>query len=1387
MKINELLKLDHINFIRTLLIIAVINITAIFVCSAQLHSYKFRYLTVDEGLSHTDANDIAQDKNGYIWIGTYFGLDRFDGYSIRKYYNKNNPLMNAYKNRIRFVYPDQLGKIWIGTEDGLQIFDPKSEKYSDIIEQKSKASPYLGKIVRIGDRIFGLRDGELRSYAIRDADITEIELKAPKKIRFTDMATDQNGLLFLSTNTGIYILDKRLRFSEARTVGSNLKNLSCLYINSEGSLLTSSADTIYLLKSYQSLKKAFVIDKRFSHPEIHHVKNIFQKDQSDYWINIGSGLIRVDKNLKLIQHVNSKVAQSSLNSSSVSKVIIDRSGCLWLATFGGGVNYCDLNEKLFGTMKHDPENPNSLSGNHVRAILADGENLWIGTNANGLNFYSFKKRKFTTYNTINSYPKLKSNMVTALAKDGAGNIWIGSSHGIDILKADKTALLKPKGYEYFPSYIIETLAKDCFGNIWFGNHVNNYGVIYEDAKGTHKVKYYDEGYFILPDSSKPELFISSTKGLKRLIIDNQGNITKQYHYRAANRQNALSSDYTYPIVRENKDKYWVGTMGGGLNAITFTNDRKTYSIKTYNADYGIYNDVESVEMDVFGRIWIGGNGLECLDPKTGKVIRYDKNDGLQGNSFKVGASYKGSDGKLYFGGISGLNYFYPGEIKSNTIDARPILTDILINNNRPDYGPGSHSKIENAIGYGKELSISHDQNNFIIFFSSMHFANPLKCKYRYKLIGFDQDWKYTDGRNPSAAYSNLDFKRYVFMVQATNNDGIWSKSKAETSILIIPPWWKSNLAKLVYLIAFISILLAIYIFQARWYRLKHEIAVRQANESKREEIHKQREEHAEQQLMFFTNISHEFRTPLTLILGPLENLIKENTSPGINTIYQVMFKNTKRLLNLVSELMNFRKASDNAIKLQVQPVTIRDFCVGLAEEFNNLAARKNFDFKVKDYTQKELTTVVGYFDREVLEKILFNLLNNSFKYTADGGTVLLEILTDHDTDRFMFNNRFKQLNQYRAKNYIYFRISDSGIGISRESIEKIFDRYYRVSTHHLGSGVGLALVKSLTQIHKGDIYVSSERHKGTEIIIGIPSGEEDYTEQEKVNAGNISGRKLEPVDSSILIPLALNPISNKRDIKKISNKRILIVEDNDELRSFLKYTLEKKYLVEEASDGNMGLEMATENIPDLIISDVMMPDMNGTELCRIIKDKFETRHVPFIILSAKDALESKIEGMESGADFYFTKPLSIELLSLTIQNIFEQAEKVKEHYSNNYNAQATVLVHSEKDKAFVNRLLSIIEENIRDPELDVDFLCNKLYISRTKLYQKIKSISDQSVADFIRTIRLKTAIRIMTHEDVPLYEVSDRIGLQSSATFSRAFKKEYGKSPLQYMQSLKNS
>ena len=1367
--------------------------------NAQQSPLKFSYLTVDDGLSHTDVKEVKQDKLGFIWIATLYGLDRYDGHEIKRFYNTTVPKNFSFKNRIRSMCLDESDRIWLGSEDGIQFFDPRLEKYTNVDnpEHNTGKKTYSRLIAYRKGLLATIAETRFRLFRINGGVLKDIPLKYPPGVSFSDMILDNQENIWLASNQGLWVLDHAFRFRHFEIGDDPTKSQAHLlkvFLNRQGQLIVVNGATAILTNENTgellSSKSPIALanpGKQLIIPGCSIINDIIQDKKLNYWVSTDVGLIVLDKKFAIKQTITTQSFVNSLNTNFLDKIFIDRSDCLWVCTFGGGIDFCDLNEKQFYAFQHNPEVSNTLSGNHIRSVLEEsGHIVWIGTNANGLNQYDFNTKIFKHYNTKSEGVKLKSNEVDALVLDNRQNLWIASDKGLEIMDRQRRILLHPSGLEKFPAEAITSLVKDCYGNIWFGSYYYGYGNIIRNRNNSYTLNYRGPGssYFIWADNRRPELLISSINGLKRLIIDSAGNVIKSFQYRVNDNSNSLSSNYVFPIQKQTDSTYWIGTIGGGLDFLTLKKDN-TYTVKIYDSKYGVFNDVEAMEIDNKGNVWMGGNGLERLDVQTKKLTRFDKNDGLQGNSFKVGASYKGRDGKLYFGGINGLNYFYPDSIKSNGIAAHPVFTDLMINNKitHIDGSSAGENVLPKSIPYSNHVVLNYLQNNFVVSFSSMHYANLSKCQFRYKLNGFDTEWKYTTGKNPTAAYINLDYDKYTLILEASNNDGVWSPETAMLHIEVTPPWWKSSLAKTIYAIIFIAILLGVYIYQARWFRLKRELAIRDVEEKKREEMHTQREELYQQQLQFFANISHEFRTPLSLILGPLENLLTESSASVYRHTFQVMYRNAKRLINLVNELINFRKVADNAIKLRVAKISMLNFIDELFDEFKDLAEKKGIEFTLK----LPETDVLTCLDKQVAEKILLNLLNNAFKYTSPGGKVTLEAFTDFDQLEPLYHSEYKLLHDSRAENYAFFRVADTGVGISRESIGRIFDRYYRINNSHIGSGIGLALVKSLTLLHKGDIYVYSERFKGTEIIIALPREEQNYSTTEKTNSGdNQSAVMLEELDHSAEFISNDPVVSFEKSISaQHQRQHIILVEDNNELRSFLKEVLEKQYTVYEAINGLEGYQLAVEHIPDLIISDVMMPAMNGIELCSKIKTTFETSHIPFLLLSAKSALEARLEGLESGADYYIAKPVSIELLQLTIHNLFEQKRKLKLRYTEDYYTEATELVHSNQDKEFLDKLIKLIEANMHDPDLDVDFICDNMYTSRSKLYKKIKSISDQSINEFIRTIRLKKAAYIMTHEDVTQIEITERIGIKSISYFQKAFRKEFGKTPSQFTQTAK--
>ncbi|RYG10308.1 MAG: response regulator, partial [Chitinophagaceae bacterium] len=604
--------------------------------------------------------------------------------------------------------------------------------------------------------------------------------------------------------------------------------------------------------------------------------------------------------------------------------------------------------------------------------------------------------------------------------------------------------------------------------------------------------------------------------------------------------------------------------------------------------------IKGITEDSKGNFWIStANGLTKFNPKSFDFKKYNTGDGLQGLEFEANAYLKTKNGEMFFGGVNGFNHFHPDDIATNRFVPPVYITEFQIFNQK--INPGTEkSPLENDISYTENIKLDHDQATISFRFASLNYVSNENNSYAYKLEGQDKDW-IDAGNTKQAFYTNLDPGTYTFRVKASNNDEVWNETGTAIRLVISPPFWSS------WWFRTLAIVLAGYLaYLALSFRRRLEL--RKIEEDKREEIH-------QTQLQFFTNISHEFRTPLSLILGPIERLLKEDTQESFLTYYNTIHRNANRLLRLINELMDFRKTASGALKLNAINGNLNLFIDEVAEEFSEMATENNIQFSV----DKETIPVEVWFDRQVLEKIILNLINNSLKYTKAGGQVKLELLANLENIQPAFENQLDIASNYQAKSYVYIRVIDSGIGISKESIQHLFERYYRITETHLGSGVGLAFVKSLTLLHKGTIKVSSERNKGTEIIIGIPCAKEDYTVEEQLTHSiEAGGTRLESItyhtESELKQPVAKTETAS-------TEKTILIVDDNDELRNFLSGVLSPLYNIIAGTDGQDGLNQARKELPDLIISDVMMPGLSGTEFCSIIKDDILTSHIPFLMLT----------------------------------------------------------------------------------------------------------------------------------------------------------------------------
>jgi signal transduction histidine kinase/ligand-binding sensor domain-containing protein/CheY-like chemotaxis protein/AraC-like DNA-binding protein len=1358
-------------------------------CQAPL--LKFKHITDEQGLSNTSVECILQDHRGFMWFGTLDGLNRYDGYNITVYNYEPKDTSSISDNTIQCIYEDRQNRLWIGTSNGLNLFDQTTNKFIRYIHSSNPNS-------------------------ISDNNINDIYEDTGHNLW---IATAGGGLNLFDRNKSEF---KHLvhRDNQHNSLSNNEVNSICE--DTKGNFWVATNNGLNLFnrqKNSFSLVKNLTDKASANNADYNNIQQVKCDHQNNLWMIANDhGLIFFNHEKNIIKNYTHQDSNpNSIGSDILRHILIDHAGKVWIGGINAGLNLYDPQTNSFINYHHEPENSTSLSQKSVKYIYEDKQdNLWVGTLRGGVNLYTPQSGRFKLYKQTASPLSLSYDDIRSFHQDKSGNIWVGADGGGLDLFNEKNGTFKhyrhdPNNPSSLSSSAIISITGDSNDNLWISTW--NGGLNKFNSKTGTFIHYRhnpadknsinsdfvrkafedsEHNMWIATDVGGVNLFDRNTNKFSRLtqgtqnkthlwgnnIIDinedDQKNlwiltldsgincynfISKQFSHYLYNK-NGATNDIAFAFT-DSKGRFWIGKKGLYL----FDRARDKFTLYTHLA--GLADEyIKGILEDNDGNLWIStSNGITKFNPDTYAFKKFNVGDGLQGLEFEVGSCMKAKNGELFFGGVNGFNVFYPGNIRSNPNVPPVYLTDFQILNKSVAIGL-KDSPLKEDISVTKEIYLTYRQSTFSLLFSALNYVAPENNQYAYKLESFDKNWVKA-GTERKASYTNIDPGEYTFTVKASNNDGLWNEKGAQIKIFISPPFWSTWWFR-----SIIVIILLTCVYLILYFRRAFEL--RRMEEKKNEEMH-------QVQLQFFTNISHEFRTPLSLILGPLEKITHETSQRKTTHYYHTIHRNANRLMSLINELMDFRKVESGVLKLKVSNTNLNVFLENITEEFRDLSETKKIDLTISEPSKFEK----AWFDSKLLEKIILNLLNNAFKYTGDDGKVSVELCYTLDSFTPEFGNELIVKNPRRSKDYFHILVKDNGIGISKESIDHLFERYYRISSTHLGSGVGLAFVKSLTMLHKGDITVYSERNIGTEFIISLPYSEDNYGDDEKWTDASEGGTSLESPIPKIIMPVIEEEQIDESPEINATKHNILLVDDNDELRDFLKGALAAHYEIIEATDGFSGLKKLEHEHVDLIISDIMMPRMNGIDFCKAVKNDMETSHIPFILLTAKDALESKIEGAESGADIYLSKPVSINLLLLTIRNIFEKQQKQKDRYLNDYYAEAKGLVNSSKDRDFIEKLTQIIDSQLINPELDVEFLCSEIYMSKTKLYQKIKGITGQSIAEFIRTFRLKKAIQIMTHEDVPLTEVTYRVGFLDASYFSRVFKKEYGKTPTQFLQDIK--
>lgn len=1328
---------------------------------SENNQLKFKKYSHEEGLSQSSVLCILQDSKGYMWFGTRDGLNKYDGHKFKTYrcnYKDKRSISNSF---IKCLFEDKNGNIWIGTNNGLNKFnshEERFERYKCFAQENNLLDNEIWSIASAGDNFL---------WVGTNLGLEKLNIQTKRREYVTgyskDLLKNQIRSLFLTSTNNLWICnrrniviynDERKEFKEVSYPQTQIRKPSKNYMpivfeDKDKSIWLGYRDGLALFDTKKNEFQHFRIEGAKIDAIHNEVRAIYEDFFGNLWIGTYNGLYIIDKQKMSIKHyVHDEKNKNSLSQNSIFSIVGDSKGDVWVGTYAGGVNYFDRSLDFFKNYDAGIDN-NKLNYKVVSSIVEDSNrNLWIGTEGGGINFLDNRTGRFTYYTHNKNNPNsISTNNVKAILQTKEGNFWIGTHDGGLNFFNPKERGHRFRKYKNNPNDTLSlgndrviSLFEDMNENIWIGTSGGGLNFFHIADKVFLRIKDPDrligEIIFGISETHEEEiLLISGNKGLVKINI-NTKEISSVEYKKQNQKENLIVTLCAYEDKQRN---LWIGTEGDGL----FCYNSETGRIINYLTEDGLPSLViYSILADDYNNLWLSTNkGLSRLELTTRQFKNFDVSDGLPINEFNYNSRIKLANKELMFGSTNGVVFFNPREIVENSFIPPVYITSFSVNN----------QPYLSGIDLNKEVILNHNQNVFGFDFIALNYSKSDKNKYAYMLEGFDNDWNYI-GNKRSAAYTNLDAGNYVFKVKASNSDGLWNEKGQSININILPPFWKTWWAYLVYVILISIILLLI-----RRYSL---LRVNEKNELKQERLEKEKiEDISRLKLELFTNISHDLRTPLTLILGPLQRMLSNKEgSQYIQKQHQVMYRNANVLLQLVNQLLDFRKSEMGKLKLKASKNDIVAFIDDIKKSFEELADYREIDFSLKS-TNSHIDL---WFDVINLKKVFFNLLSNSFKFTPNKGFVKIKIATK--------NNKFVKI-----------KIKDTGKGIPKKDISFIFDRYYQIEREEKylsGAGIGLALAKNIIALHKGQISVKSKENKGTSFIIKLPFGNSHLSENQLVlesSKDNTVGFSKEDIGC------VLQEFEHKRD-GEIDSKipTLLLVDDNIEVRNFIKKIFEKKYNILEAENGESALKIASSTPLDLIISDVMMPIMNGTEFCRNIKTSVITSHIPVLLLTAKTSQESEKEGYENGADIYITKPFAPSILEQSVENILKTRKSLIKKFKKDIILKPKELDITSEDEIFLKKSIKIVEENFNNTEFCVNDFINEIGMSRSALYRKLKALTGQSITEFIKELKLKRAAQLISETKLTISEIAFTLGFNDLKYFRKSFKKQFNVLPSQY-------
>ncbi|MEI7420549.1 MAG: two-component regulator propeller domain-containing protein [Prolixibacteraceae bacterium] len=1333
---------------------------------------SIRYLRTEEGLSQNEVTSILQDNEGFMWFGTRSGLNRYDGYEFLVFNQVPGDSSSLVNTSIERIYKDSKGIIWIGTKsNGISRYNPVTGKFLNMPFKRDSSQNILPdkRVISFcedndGGMWIGTWNGGLLKYFPETGKRKTYKLGSNINV----IIKLSNGIVWVGTNFGLFeynhasdsfILQKIIPNNNQIPSILEDKNHKFLWIlhNNVSTLEKFNLET----RSSQTFSLNPAEEKEFG--QFNGTTKIMQDNNGLLWIGTwGNGLFQFNPETSVFSKIPlypNPLFKNNNEFDTILDIFQDMNNNIWIGSNGVGV--CLLSEKLkFNTLGLSKD---QTLNKCVMSVLEDKKGtLWVGTKGSGL-YYSTNKVDFfeVPFTALKNQDRFK--LVRAIYEDRQGNIWIGTSYNTGIIRYKNGIPELIPSSEFFKDRRFDLIMKavtftETDQSLYIGTQQRGLFLLEKKAGSFGNIRNYKEKYgasgqlqndrvsYLLKDS-KQRIWVATYDGLCIYNPDDKTFIDINTYF-------SLPQYFDPKIIfclHESSDKsIWIGTPTGLYNLVE--KNGKNAVVHYITKESGLTgNQIMGITEDNSENLWLSTNaGISKYNLKTKKIHNFTTIDGLRSTTFSETSFWKGNNNTLYFGGTFGLNSFNPNEIVESDYKNSIVFTNLYLYNQRVEIGKanGNHIILKKSLNNTIEFSLTNQQKNFQIEFSALDYKASGKNQYAYKLDNFDKDWN-NIGSQHFISFNNLPAGEYNLNIKSSSSNYIWNEQPRQLKIIINPPIWQTWYAIFFYVLLILGIVTII-----RWNAVKQ---VQMAKNLEIEKIkHEQDQRISEMKFQFFTNISHEFRTPLTLIFAPLKELMQKAQvyklqDEAIEKI-QVIYKNANQLMKLINQLLDFRKSETENLKLVARYLNIEDFIDEVCYPFYELARIKDIKFQI-DSTLKNKEM---WFDRDKMEMIINNLVSNAFKFNKTAGFVRI-ILEENE-------------------NEVIVIVADGGKGIPSSAIDHIFERFYQVDNgENIGStGIGLALVKYLVELHHGIIEVESELGKGSEFRLKLKKG------KDHLNSEQLVSNEAESLTFAREATAINQFLPSKSKKKIVSDTRILIIEDNPDVNQYLITLLEPYYLIDSAFNGKDGYEKAVELIPDLIISDVMMPEMDGFELCKKVKANTLTDTIPVILLTAKSADQYKLMGVQTGADDYISKPFDPNYLIEKVQKLLISKTKLKKQYSRSIRLDPSDIEIEASDEVFLKKCISIIEKNLQNDGFSAESLATILNLSSSSLYRKLKSLTKLSSAEFIRSIRIKRAAQLLQNKNKTVSEVAYEVGFNDLKNFREVFHKNFNCSPSEF-------